>query len=80
MNTELSKLSATELRTLFLRQTKKFLKTLDYESPEISRELKDEMLLEIRENLREITLLITMKESPGASSTRISKQVDGYHG
>ena len=43
-------------------ESKKFLKTLDYEGPVIERELKDQMLNEIRENMKQIMHLIELKE------------------
>jgi hypothetical protein len=50
------------LRSVFLRESKKFLKTLDYNTSDISEELKNQMLNEIRENMKEIMHLIDLKE------------------
>ena len=62
MDKNLTKLSSQQLRTLFLRESKKFLKTLDYSSSSINQDLKDQMLNEIRENMKEIMHLIDLKE------------------
>ena len=62
MDTNLIKLSARQLRSLFLRESKKFLKTLDYQSGINHQELKEQMLNEIRENLKELMHLIELKE------------------
>ena len=62
MDTNLIKLNARQLRSLFLRESKKFLKTLDYQSGINHQELKEQMLNEIRENLKELMHLIELKE------------------
>ena len=62
MDRNLLKLTTQQLRSLFLIESKKFLKTLDYESPVIEQELKDQMLNEIRENMKQIMHLIELKE------------------
>ena len=62
MDKHLINLTSQQLRTVFLRESKKFLKTLDYNTSEISEDLKNQMLIEIRENMREIMHLIDLKE------------------
>jgi hypothetical protein len=62
MDRNLLKLTTQQLRSLFLIESKKFLKTLDYHSPVIEQELKDQMLNEIRENMKQIMHLIELKE------------------
>jgi len=62
MDTNLIKLNSRQLRALFLRESKKFLKTLDYQSGSNHQELKEQMLNEIRENLKELMHLIELKE------------------
>ena len=62
MDRNLLKLSTQQLRSLFLIESKKFLKTLDYDSPVIEQALKDQMLDEIRENMKQIMQLIELKE------------------
>ena len=62
MDNNLLKLSTHQLRSLFLRESKKFLKTLDYNDKGVNVALKDQMLDEIRENMKEIMHLIELKE------------------
>jgi hypothetical protein len=62
MDTNLIKLNSRQLRSLFLRESRKFLKTLDYQSGTNHQALKEQMLNEIRENLRELMHLIELKE------------------
>jgi len=62
MDTNLIKLNSRQLRALFLRESKKFLKTLDYQSGSNHQDLKEQMLNEIRENLKELMHLIELKE------------------
>jgi hypothetical protein len=62
METNLIKLSSRQLRALFLRESKKFLKTLDYQAVSETKELKEQMLDEIRENLKALMHLIELKE------------------
>ena len=69
MDKQLLKLSTQQLRALFLRESRKFLKTLDYQTGEVSEALKDQMLSEIRENLREIMHLIELKERQEQSTS-----------
>jgi len=68
MDTNLIKLNSRQLRSLFLRESKKFLKTLDYQSGSNHQELKEQMLNEIRENLRELMHLIELKERQEAGN------------
>jgi hypothetical protein len=62
MDANLIKLNSRQLRSLFLRESKKFLKTLDYQAGNTPQALKEQMLDEIRENLRELMHLIELKE------------------
>jgi hypothetical protein len=62
MDTNLVKLNSRQLRSLFLRESKKFLKTLDYQTANTNEELKEQVLNEIRENLKQIMNLIELKE------------------
>jgi hypothetical protein len=62
MDKNLINLTSQQLRSVFLRESKKFLKTLDYNTSDISEELKNQMLNEIRENMKEIMHLIDLKE------------------
>ena len=66
MDTNLIHLNSRQLRSLFLKETRKFLKTLDYQSGTTNEALKEQMLNEIRENLKEIMVLIELKEKQEA--------------
>ena len=57
-----------ELRSLFLKESKKFLKILDYDCPEVDSHLRDQMLNEIRQNLKELLNLIELKERQEGTS------------
>jgi hypothetical protein len=62
MDQKLIHLDSRQLRSLFLKESKKFLKTLDYNTSAINEQLKDQMLSEIRENLKELLHLIELRE------------------
>jgi hypothetical protein len=47
-----------ELRSQFLRESKKFCKVLEYNAKEINGELKDQILDEMRQNLKSLLALI----------------------
>jgi hypothetical protein len=62
MDQKLIHLDSRQLRSLFLKESKKFLKTLDYNTSAINEQLKDQMLSEIRENLKELLHLLELRE------------------
>jgi hypothetical protein len=62
MKSKLSELSTPELRSLFVKESRKFAKTLDTDARNLNEEHKNKMLTELRDYLKEIRKLIEHKE------------------
>ena len=62
MKRNLSELSTPELRSLFVKESKKFSNTLDFPGDHSQEKVKDRMLTELRDYLKEIRELIEWKE------------------
>jgi hypothetical protein len=58
---------------LFLRESKKFLKTLDFGPGKFSDELRDQMLKEIRDNLKMLMKEIAKREKEEAVSSNLKR-------
>jgi len=63
MEASLLHLSTQQLRVVFLRESKRFLKALNQNSPGENREAREDALNEITENLKEITHLLSLREA-----------------
>jgi hypothetical protein len=62
MKSKLSELSTPELRSLFVKESRKFATTLNTDPKNLNEELKNKMLTELRDYLKEIRKLIEHKE------------------
>ena len=62
MKSKLSELSTPELRSLFVKESRKFAMTLDSDANNIGEELKNQILTELRDYLKEIRKVIDTKE------------------
>jgi hypothetical protein len=62
MKSKLSELSTPELRSLFVKESRKFAMTLDSDAKNLSEELKNQILTELRDYLKEIRKVIDTKE------------------
>jgi hypothetical protein len=63
MDGSLLHLSTQELRVVFMKESKRFLKALNHNSPGENRESREDTLNEITENLKEITHLLGLREA-----------------
>ena len=62
MKSKLSELSTPELRSLFVKESRKFAMTLDTDAKNLDEDAKNQMLTELRDYLKEIRQVIESKE------------------